>query len=223
MKRSTIVRSSLSFPTILLGLAMISGVYIYKNHARQYSPVVVKEDNDKEAGAAGMYQYFFNVRKNVSTNSLDYAAMIKVNQQVENMRNSHGAAGAMGFKWNSMGPSNIGGRTRAILIDKNDPTGQTVFAGGVSGGLWKSVNGGATWDSIDDNMGNINIGCIAEDANNNIFVGTGEGFSLYYFGQAFSTGILGGGIFESKDNGKTFSLLKATQPIATNNPGIAWA
>jgi hypothetical protein len=222
MKRSTIVRSSLTFPTVLLGLAMISGVYIYKNHARQYSPVVVKE-NDKEAGAAGMYQYFFNARKNVSTNSMDYAAMLKADQQVQNIRNSRSTAGAMGFKWNSMGPSNIGGRTRAILIDKNDPTGQTIFAGGVSGGLWKSVNGGATWDSINDNMSNINIGCITEDANNNIYVGTGEGYSLYYGGQAFSTAILGGGVFKSTDHGATFNLLPATKPSATNSMGATWA
>jgi len=42
--------------------------------------------------------------------------------------------------WNERGPSDVGGRTRAIMIDPNDPTGQTIWAGSVSGGLWKTTN-----------------------------------------------------------------------------------
>lgn len=39
--------------------------------------------------------------------------------------------------WQERGPTNVGGRTRAIMIDPNDPTGNTVWAGSVAGGLWK--------------------------------------------------------------------------------------
>jgi photosystem II stability/assembly factor-like uncharacterized protein len=39
-------------------------------------------------------------------------------------------------QWQERGPTNVGGRTRALLIDPNDPSGQTVWAGSVSGGLW---------------------------------------------------------------------------------------
>ena len=42
--------------------------------------------------------------------------------------------------WSERGPNNIGGRCRAILIDKNDATGNTVFAASVSGGLFKTTN-----------------------------------------------------------------------------------
>jgi hypothetical protein len=38
--------------------------------------------------------------------------------------------------WQERGPNNVGGRTRALLVDPNDPTGETVWAGSVSGGLW---------------------------------------------------------------------------------------
>ncbi len=41
--------------------------------------------------------------------------------------------------WQERGPLDVGGRTRAIMIDPNDPTGQTIWAGAVSGGLWKIV------------------------------------------------------------------------------------
>jgi hypothetical protein len=42
--------------------------------------------------------------------------------------------------WTERGPNNIGGRSRAILIDKRDPTGNTVFAASVSGGIFKTTN-----------------------------------------------------------------------------------
>ncbi len=34
------------------------------------------------------------------------------------------------INWIEMGPTNIGGRTRTILIDSKDPTGNTLWAGG---------------------------------------------------------------------------------------------
>lgn len=42
--------------------------------------------------------------------------------------------------WSERGPNNVGGRTRAIMIDPNDPTGKTIWAGSVSGGLWKTTD-----------------------------------------------------------------------------------
>ncbi|MCY7408977.1 MAG: T9SS type A sorting domain-containing protein [Chitinophagales bacterium] len=41
--------------------------------------------------------------------------------------------------WNERGPLDVGGRTRAIMVDPNDATGQTIWAGAVSGGLWKTT------------------------------------------------------------------------------------
>ena len=42
--------------------------------------------------------------------------------------------------WQERGPTNVGGRTRTIMIDPNDPTKKTIWAGSVSGGLWKTNN-----------------------------------------------------------------------------------
>lgn len=42
--------------------------------------------------------------------------------------------------WTERGPASTGGRTRTIMVDPNDPTGKTVWAGSVSGGLWKTTN-----------------------------------------------------------------------------------
>ena len=223
--KESIVRSSFSFPVIIAGIAVFASMYFFNaSHTRQYSSGIDnKTEKDKDAGAAGMMQYFFNARKNPATNNMDYAAMLKTDQQIAKMNALHKTTGSLGCYWNNLGPSNTGGRTRAILFDKKDPSGQTIFAGGVSGGLWKSVNGGNTWDSINDVLPNICVSCIAQDDSGNIFIGTGEGFSLYYQGQAFSTGILGGGMFESRDDGASFNQVKATVPSAPNNDAIAWA
>jgi len=42
--------------------------------------------------------------------------------------------------WQERGPLNVGGRTRTILMDPNDPSGVKVWAGSVSGGLWVAEN-----------------------------------------------------------------------------------
>lgn len=42
--------------------------------------------------------------------------------------------------WTERGPSNVGGRSRTLLIDPNDPTSKKLWAGSVSGGLWVAQN-----------------------------------------------------------------------------------
>jgi hypothetical protein len=45
--------------------------------------------------------------------------------------------------WENLGPGNIGGRTRALLIDPTNPN--VMYAGGVAGGVWKTTDGGLSW------------------------------------------------------------------------------
>ena len=219
-------------------MALFMGILIslFPSH-REYAPVAaLSQDKDEDAGANDEATFFFNARKDISTNTMNYQSMLAADiadRAMSNSRNTHSASvsAVPGFNWVSMGPNNIGGRTRAILIDNTDPTHQTLFAGGVSGGIWKSTNGGATWDnaesaiaySINDNLSNINVSCIAQDANGAIYIGTGEGFSDYEGGDGYSSAILGGGIFKSTDDGKTWRLLTKTTPSAANNNAINWA
>jgi photosystem II stability/assembly factor-like uncharacterized protein len=107
--------------------------------------------------------------------------------------------------WTSRGPQNVGGRTRSLLIDPNNPN--TMYAGAVSGGVWKSTNGGSTWTPLTDFMSNIAIMTM-------VFDPTSPSRSVIYAGTGESTlrgdGIQGAGVFKTTDSGTTWNQLTAT-------------
>lgn len=108
------------------------------------------------------------------------------------------------LSWVERGPGNVGGRTRAILVDPDDPL-NTWWAGSVSGGLWKTTDRGSTWQPVTDNLPNLAVGSLAmaESDPNVIYMGTGEGVGFF-------SSVAGDGIFRSADRGVTWSHLSAT-------------
>ncbi len=120
-------------------------------------------------------------------------------------------------------PDAYTGRISAIAIDPSDPSGNTVYVGGASGGLWKTTNFltsdkmGPTWLPLTDfgNTLSLNIGSITIQPRNNdpgqsiIFAATGEG----------AQGSPGVGVIRSMDGGATWTLLDSTTNTdATGNP-----
>src|SRR6476620_10655619 len=67
---------------------------------------------------------------------------------------SASTSGALGT-WQSIGPGNVGGRTRALLIDPTDPN--VMYAAGVAGGIWKTTNAGSSWLPLNDFLANIAV------------------------------------------------------------------
>ena len=106
-------------------------------------------------------------------------------------------------KWVQRGPYNVGGRTKAMLWDPNDSSNNTVFAGGVSGGIFKNndiTNENSEWDLITRNIPqNLAVSSITVDPNdsNTFYVGTGESYT--------SGDALGNGLWKSSDGGNTWS------------------
>ena len=115
-----------------------------------------------------------------------------------------------GLSYRNIGPANQGGR-RIVDIEahRNDFTKVYVATG--SGGVWKSVNAGTTWEPIFDEYETASIGDIAIDPNNPkvLWVGTGEANNR-------NSVSWGNGIYKSTDEGKTFTQLglEGTHAIA---------
>ncbi len=112
------------------------------------------------------------------------------------------AAGAVGA-WQWLGPGNVGGRTRAIVI--HPTTASTMYAGGVAGGVWKSTNAGATWQPLADLIANIAVSTLAMTPGQPevVYAGTGEGFGNV-------DAVRGAGIFKTTDGGSAWMQLGAT-------------
>jgi uncharacterized protein (TIGR03437 family) len=111
-------------------------------------------------------------------------------------------------QWTPLGPGNIGGRTRALLVHPTTPN--VMYAAGVSGGIWKTTNGGQSWTPLADLMANIAVNSLALDPKNPdvIYAGTGEGFIV---GEQDTLGdFRGAGIFKTMDGGATWTRLAST-------------
>jgi len=122
------------------------------------------------------------------------------------------------------GPDNVGGRTRAIVVD---PTNDAIiYAGAVDGGLFKSEDYGNTWNRLqgwDDSQmalstqaGSMSIASVCITGNGTVYVGTGaetfEG-SLTFHGSGTQDG---NGIWASTDAGATFAQVSVTSSFGIN-------
>ena len=112
------------------------------------------------------------------------------------------------IEWRSIGPALTAGRIADIAVN---PLNRSIWYVGVgSGGVWKTINRGTTWNPIFDAEGSYSIGCITIDPNNpeTVWVGTGENVSGRHVAY-------GDGVYKSLDGGKSWTNmgLKDSQHI----------
>ncbi|WP_323758414.1 WD40/YVTN/BNR-like repeat-containing protein [Roseivirga sp.] len=97
-----------------------------------------------------------------------------------------------------IGPTRQGGRyVDFAVVDKST---KIIYAATASGGVWKSVNNGISWESLFDKENIISVGAIAVDQRNNdvVWVGSGEANNS-------RSSYWGNGIYKSTDAGKTWT------------------
>jgi photosystem II stability/assembly factor-like uncharacterized protein len=138
-------------------------------------------------------------------------------------------AAISGINWRQLGPKNQAGRSRAVLVDANDATGNTIWVGSVGGGLWKTTNITAAepaWAPVNDFFDNLAITSIVQDPSNAqvMYFCTGE--QGYFNADA----ILGNGVWKTTNGGTTWTQLPSTtgatfyycQRMAVNSTGIVF-
>jgi hypothetical protein len=131
-------------------------------------------------------------------------------QNIQERQSRTGFRTTVNNTYETAGPTQNGGRSRCVAFDMR--TNQVLIAGGVSGGIFRSTNGGATWSYVHPANETRLISCIAQDPRPGFqdtwYAGTGEllGPSPSY-PNAF---IPGHGIFKSTNNGITWTRLTST-------------
>ena len=82
-----------------------------------------------------------------------------------------------------IGPDNISGRVRSIVVDKADPSNTTIYAGGVAGGLYKKT-GDDNWEFvpcvINGKQVTLPISYMIQLPDNSLLIATGEGFEQHH-------------------------------------------
>ncbi|MCR9154732.1 MAG: T9SS type A sorting domain-containing protein [Bacteroidetes bacterium] len=192
---------------------MIAGALFWMRPATETTYYQAREASEDALSAQGYIEYINSLRRNPQTGKVEAADIEAAKQQLK--RRSKNAA-SLNLSWDFMGPDDVGGRTRAIIFDKDNPS--IMYAAGVSGGIFRSPNAGRSWISVDDNLDNMAFVSLAQSADGTIYAGTGE--DMYYFASGEgSGGILGAGIYKSTDGGQTFTLIPSTDPATNPNDG----
>ncbi|HRG58248.1 MAG TPA: glycosyl hydrolase [Bacteroidia bacterium] len=102
-----------------------------------------------------------------------------------------------GLKFRSIGPALTSGRVVDIAVNANNS--KEYFVAAAAGGVWKTSNGGITYEPVFENEGSFSIGCVTYDPNNSnvIWVGSGENNNQ-------RSASYGDGVYKSSDGGKSW-------------------
>ena len=165
-----------------------------------------EERNDDPLAAAR-----FRYEKRLSEDGLiPPGALLRAKQQRDDLLRNDFGAGVWPESWTAVGPGNIGGRLRPILIDPNNPN--VIYVGAASGGVWKTTDGGQWWEPLDDFLPSLSIGDMVmhPDDPQTLYAGTGEGFFETVEGTSNTAAVRGAGIFKTIDGGQTWDQIPST-------------
>lgn len=206
------------FTKILFFLLIICVLFGCKNvnkHENESENLKVKEISNKMVYWEKAMEQEFKMLRNPQTGKIPegiYDAELLQAKQVLQKQIQEGRVSANTYTF--QGPENLGGRVRSVVYDKryNGTSNKIIMAGGVSGGVFKSTDDGATWTRKSPLTAHYSCTSIAQDTRAGFedtwYYATGEatGNSTSATGAFYS----GHGVFKSTDNGETWSRLTAS-------------
>ncbi|MDZ7690628.1 MAG: sialidase family protein [Balneolaceae bacterium] len=193
-----------------------------ENEANTFS-ALKDEEPSREKMNAMRAEYFYRllrdpktgaIPQNIRSRELNHARTLPTrNNNPLQFRRKDGTLATATYDWLSAGPVDVGGRTRALGIDKRDS--DIVIAGGVSGGMWKSTDGGDNWQLRTDPSQNQSVTSLAQDPTNpdNWYYTSGEFRGQSAADRGNTSFHWGNGVYKSTDDGDNWQLL----PNASSN------
>ena len=214
----------ITFLIIFAGIFILSGnLSTTKNNPGIVDPQLA--EGAEEGGPINRLAFEFLRLKSPVTNtipegiqqrSLSYAKTLPGSNEMPlrlERSNSHSSS----LNWTNRGPYNVGGRTRGVTFDRNDVN--TIIAGGVSGGIWRTTDGGQSWAKMTKSDQLHSVSSIVQDPRDGMsniwYATTGElsGNSAGARGAPFR----GDGVYKSTDNGLNWNLIP---PTSTSTPQL---
>jgi len=193
---------------------------IYNNPSNPGKPITQKNESINDGGPNDRLDFELLRSKDPQTNFIpegvqQRALIFAKTLPTRNQSSIQSKSFTNSLEWSNRGPYNVGGRTRALAIDIADSN--TIIAGGVSGGIWRSSDYGTSWTKMTKSNQLHSVSSLAQDPRSgktNIwYATTGEltGNSAGARGAPFR----GDGIYKSVDNGFNWEILPST---STNTP-----
>src|SRR6267143_871009 len=123
-----------------------------------------------------------------------------------------GADSLNNLKFRNLGPSVAGGRVAAVVGVPGDRN--VYYVGAAAGGVWKTTDGGDSWEAVFKDQPTSSIGAVALAPSNPnvVWVGTGEG-------NPRNDVVDGRGVFMSPDAGKSWQFVRRPWELVSGGAG----
>ncbi len=199
----------------LLGIYMLNSPGLLRlNNTNEIKKEELSEEENEEANMEERYRLEYQQLRNPLTGKIPADIGEREEAIAKSFANRVNPLDVnSNFQYSFQGPSNLAGRIRALCFDRNDLSSNTLMVGGVSGGLFKSINGGDSWTKINlPGQRHYTISAITQDPRpgfGNIWY-CGGGAEIFGGSASYNAGIaghLGDGVFKSIDNGNTWFRL----------------
>ena len=172
-----------------------------------------KSVTDRAENSEDRREHFFRLMRNPRTNSIPSNIRTRELKHAEALENTYLYKSANlpeEIDIVEAGPNDVGGRTRGLGIDSRDS--DIILAGGASGGMWKSIDGGENWVQTSDLGQNLGVTSLVQDPANldTWYYSTGEFSGASSRARGGGGQLYGSGIYVSNDNGDNWVQISAT-------------
>jgi hypothetical protein len=204
-------------PLLLLVSVLLAIIYIPTQKTDFISKSLVPDEEesvkDKAENAQGRIDHFIRLTQDPATKRIPAnirAKELAFAKNLESNFKSKSLQAMVDIDITEAGPNDVGGRTRALGIDPRNSN--IILAGGASGGMWKSTDGGSSWIQTSDLGENLGVTSLVQDPDNldTWYYSTGEFSGASSRARGGGGQLYGSGIYVSNDNGDSWSQIPTT-------------